>query len=156
MKRIKVILNHTAGCGYGAKIEPKIRGFLKDEMLDFDLVLTKRPFHAIELAEQAVKSGFEIVVAAGGDGTTNEVVNGLMKASRILSKLADRARIPARSEISIIVGDFKETVQNAPKTDLNVFGISNDFDCDMMRDLSSLLGSSCIFIRDSGEESILV
>ena len=81
---------------------------------------------------------------------------GKMKASRILSKLADRARIPARSEISIIVGDFKETVQNAPKTDLNVFGISNDFDCDMMRDLSSLLGSSCIFIMDSGEESILV
>lgn len=32
---------------------------------------------------------------------------GKIKASRIIRKLADRARIPARSEISVIVGDFK-------------------------------------------------
>ncbi|HIP97268.1 MAG TPA: diacylglycerol kinase family lipid kinase [Anaerolineae bacterium] len=81
MGPIKVILNPIAGRGRGAKIEPEIRRFLKAEGLDFDLVRTARPWHAAELAERAAGDGFEIIVAAGGDGTTHEVVNGLMAAS---------------------------------------------------------------------------
>lgn len=41
---------------------------------------TTRPGHAAELAEQAAREGFDTVVAAGGDGTLNEVLNGLMRA----------------------------------------------------------------------------
>ena len=78
MKKIKIILNPVAGKGYSGRAEPKIRQYLKDAGLDFDLVRTQRRGHGIELAEQAVKDGFDIVVAVGGDGTTNEVVNGLM------------------------------------------------------------------------------
>ena len=59
-----------------------VRQYLEEEGLDFDLVRTERPWHAAELAEEAAGDGFEIVVAAGGDGTTNEVVNGLMAASQ--------------------------------------------------------------------------
>lgn len=82
MGPIKVILNPVAGRGYGAKAEPELRQHLAAEGLDFDLVQTARPWHAAELAEQAASDGFEVVVAVGGDGTTNEVVNGLMAASR--------------------------------------------------------------------------
>jgi YegS/Rv2252/BmrU family lipid kinase len=78
MGPIKIILNPIAGRGYGARIEPDLRSLLKEEGVDFELVRTLGPAHASELAEQAVRDGFEIVVAAGGDGTTNEVVNGLM------------------------------------------------------------------------------
>lgn len=77
----KLILNPIAGRGYGARIESDLRQLLMAEGLDFDLVQTRRPWHAAELAEQAVAEGFEIIVAAGGDGTTHEVVNGLMAAS---------------------------------------------------------------------------
>ncbi|MFQ5401452.1 MAG: diacylglycerol/lipid kinase family protein [Anaerolineae bacterium] len=76
-----IILNPTAGRGYGARAESKIRRFLEVEGVEFDLVHTARPWHAAELAEQAVRDGYELVVAAGGDGTTNEVVNGLMTAA---------------------------------------------------------------------------
>ena len=79
--KTKIILNPVAGRGYSAKAEPEICKFLKNEGVDFDLVHTERNGHAIELAEQAINDGFEIVVAAGGDGTTNEVINGLMTAS---------------------------------------------------------------------------
>jgi len=81
MGLIKVILNPVAGRGRGAKLEPEVCRLLKAEGLDFDLVRTARPWHAAELAEQAVSDGFEIIVAVGGDGTTHEVVNGLMAAS---------------------------------------------------------------------------
>lgn len=40
---------------------------------------TAKAGHAIALAEQAARDGFGTVVAAGGDGTINEVVNGLMR-----------------------------------------------------------------------------
>jgi YegS/Rv2252/BmrU family lipid kinase len=48
--------------------------------LKFELVRTERPWHAAELAEIAALAGFDVVVAAGGDGTANEVINGLMSA----------------------------------------------------------------------------
>jgi len=41
---------------------------LREHNLDFDIVLTERPWHAAELAQQAAASGFDIVVAVGGDG----------------------------------------------------------------------------------------
>ena len=78
----KIILNPTAGNGNGKKAQPHIEQLLNQYNLSFSLVHTERPGHGIELARQAVKEGFQVVVAAGGDGTVNEVVNGLM-----LSKL---------------------------------------------------------------------
>jgi YegS/Rv2252/BmrU family lipid kinase len=81
MGPVKVILNPVAGRGYGAKIEPALQQLLKEQGLEFDLVRTDRPGQAVELAQQAVSDGYETVVAAGGDGTANEVVNGLMIAS---------------------------------------------------------------------------
>ncbi|MBN1352693.1 diacylglycerol kinase family lipid kinase [candidate division KSB1 bacterium] len=81
MKPVKIILNPVAGRGFSRKSEPRIRQLLKDEGVEFELVQTEYRWHAAELAEQAVMEGYELIVAAGGDGTTNEVVNGLMIAS---------------------------------------------------------------------------
>jgi len=81
MGPVKVILNPIAGRGYGARSEAKLRLFLEAEGLSFDLVRTERPGHAIQLAAAAADDDYDIVVAAGGDGTTHEVVNGLMAAS---------------------------------------------------------------------------
>ncbi len=48
--------------------------------LDYKLVLTERPWHAADLAEQGAREGYEVVVVASGDGTANEALNGLMRA----------------------------------------------------------------------------
>jgi YegS/Rv2252/BmrU family lipid kinase len=53
---------------------------LRQNGLDFELVRTERPFHAADLAYAAAGEGFDVVVAVGGDGTANEVINGLMQA----------------------------------------------------------------------------
>jgi diacylglycerol kinase family enzyme len=46
-----------------------------------DVLQTERRGHAAEAAAQAVRDGVELVVAHGGDGTLNEVVNGVMAAT---------------------------------------------------------------------------
>ena len=80
MKPIRVILNPAAGHGNGARLLPSIETSLTRHALDYDLVCTDHPGHAIALTGQAVQDGVEMIVAAGGDGTLNEVVNGLMQA----------------------------------------------------------------------------
>jgi len=53
---------------------------MENNGLKYELVCTEHHWQAVELARQAALSGYEIVVAAGGDGTVNEVINGLMEA----------------------------------------------------------------------------
>lgn len=44
---------------------------------EIDLRVTSRPAEAVEFARDAVSSGYDRIVAAGGDGTVNEVINGI-------------------------------------------------------------------------------
>lgn len=81
MKSVKIIHNPVAGRGYSKKVEAEVCQMLKDEKVDFDIVQTEHVGHGIELTEQAVTEGFETIVAMGGDGTTNEVVNGLCRGA---------------------------------------------------------------------------
>jgi len=80
MNRYKVIVNPISGRGNGEQSIPLIQNLLEQHGLSYDLVRTERPGHAIELAQQAAEDGYDVVVAAGGDGTANEVLNGLMQA----------------------------------------------------------------------------
>jgi YegS/Rv2252/BmrU family lipid kinase len=76
----KIIVNPVSGRGNGAASIPLIRQLLGSHNLQYDLVQTLRPWHAAELAEQAVRDSYEVIVSVGGDGTANEVLNGLMRA----------------------------------------------------------------------------
>lgn len=77
-----IILNPTAGKGAAGRRKSEIEEYLKKIGVDFDLVETEYSGHAIELTGRAVADRYELVVAAGGDGTSNEVINGLMLAKR--------------------------------------------------------------------------
>jgi len=75
-----VIVNPASGRGQGEQLNPSIQACLEENNLEFDLIRTERPWHAAQLAAQAAREGLDVVVAAGGDGTANEVLNGLMQA----------------------------------------------------------------------------
>lgn len=53
-----------------------------DPRLSSLLLYTKRPKHAIELAEKYCNEGYDCIVSVGGDGTNNEVVNGIQRSKR--------------------------------------------------------------------------
>ena len=82
MTRYKVIVNPISGRGAGEQAVPLIEQYLRGYGLNFDLVRTERPWHAAELAQQACADGYDVIVAVGGDGTANEVLNGLMLAKQ--------------------------------------------------------------------------
>jgi YegS/Rv2252/BmrU family lipid kinase len=76
--KIWVILNPTAGKGKAIKQFPKIENFLKKQDENFEFILTKKSGEAIEISKNLPIADNDIIVAAGGDGTCNEVVNGLL------------------------------------------------------------------------------
>jgi YegS/Rv2252/BmrU family lipid kinase len=80
MPRYYVILNPVAGKGNGLRMRLRIEENLTRLGLDYMLVLTEFPEHATSLAKKALEDGFDVIVAAGGDGTANEVLNGIMTA----------------------------------------------------------------------------
>ncbi len=73
----KLIVNPAAGAGKTGKRWPLIKARLKNIGLQIEHELTEAPGHAIELAKAAVSKGYKLVISVGGDGTINEVVNGL-------------------------------------------------------------------------------
>jgi diacylglycerol kinase (ATP) len=77
-----LIVNPAAAGGRVGKQWPRIKAEIKAAGFDPPIEFTKAPGHATELAANAVRRGADIVVAAGGDGTICEVVQGLHDAGR--------------------------------------------------------------------------
>ncbi len=80
MPTYRVIVNPVAGRDNGESSIPQVEALIDEQSLEYELVRTERPWHAAELAQEAAVRGFDGAVAVGGDGTANEVLNGLMAA----------------------------------------------------------------------------
>jgi len=80
VKKYQFIVNPIAGRGAGRLALPDIDRLSKGMNLDYEIICTEYPRHAIELAQKAAVSGAEYVISVGGDGTSNEVLNGFMQA----------------------------------------------------------------------------
>jgi diacylglycerol kinase (ATP) len=74
-----IIVNPTAGSGRAAKLVPWIAERLSPRP-DVELHVTRRRGEAEELAARAAADGCDRLVAVGGDGTIQEVVNGILGA----------------------------------------------------------------------------
>lgn len=81
MEKQFLIVNPIAGRGAAGKAIPEIEEKLQSLDIQYDLVQTEKPGHGIELAAEAVSKGYTSVVAVGGDGTSNEVINGMMHSA---------------------------------------------------------------------------
>ena len=80
MSRYLLIVNPVSGRGFAGRSLPLMEEELKKRNIDYKLVLTEHPWHAADLAEQGARDGYDAVIIASGDGTANEVLNGLMRA----------------------------------------------------------------------------
>ena len=78
----KIILNPYANRWQALKQKPELESLLAQEKIDYELVVSEKPGHSIDLATKAVLEGFNPIIAAGGDSTCNEVVNGIIQAQK--------------------------------------------------------------------------
>lgn len=84
--RAKVILNPYADRGRGKAYQAMITAAAQP-FGGIEVALTQFPGHGRDLARQAANDGYDLVVAAGGDGTISDVVNGLMQGQQAATRL---------------------------------------------------------------------
>ncbi|HWQ13767.1 MAG TPA: diacylglycerol kinase family protein [Roseiflexaceae bacterium] len=89
-----VVLNPWAGRGAAGERRAELEAALHRARVPFELVTTHARGGATELAWQAVEQGFGRIVAVGGDGTINEVVNGIKGAEAATGRRAQLGIIP--------------------------------------------------------------
>jgi diacylglycerol kinase (ATP) len=81
MSIAKIIVNPYAGRWKARAAIPDIERACRKIGLAYELEVTEKPCHGIELAREAALAGFSPIVSAGGDGSISEVLNGLMQAA---------------------------------------------------------------------------
>ncbi len=77
-----VIINPNAGRQRGSRDWKKIRSLLVKHHFDFTEVFTEKPGHATDISKKYIEDGYKHIIVVGGDGTLNEVINGLFKQTR--------------------------------------------------------------------------
>src|SRR3990167_10566854 len=85
MKRSIIIVNPQARSGGGETRWIFIEKIVRELLPDIIIEKTSGPLHATHLAREAVENGIENIIAAGGDGTFHEVLNGLFKDDRLIN-----------------------------------------------------------------------
>jgi diacylglycerol kinase (ATP) len=77
-----LIVNPASGGGKTGKVFPELKSVIERRLGPIVCEFTQRPGHAVELARDAAAAGHELVVAVGGDGTLNEVAEGLVTCTK--------------------------------------------------------------------------
>jgi diacylglycerol kinase (ATP) len=88
--RARIVANPVSGSMRGADGLSELRAtaiWLTEHGLPTEVTTTTRVGHAVELAREAVAAGRELVIAAGGDGTLNDVIHGLAGSTTALGVL---------------------------------------------------------------------
>jgi len=126
-----VVVNPNAGRRKGLIDWEEISGYLREYELDFTPVFTERPRHATEIViEYVERDKFRKIIIVGGDGTMNEVVNGIFLQKQFPT-----------TDISlgmITVGTGNDWGR--------MFGIPGDY-----REAIKVLTGNQTFIQDAGE-----
>jgi len=80
-----LIVNLIAGHGRCKALFPKVKAELDRRKIEYELHYTNEPQEATDVAKWGIDAGFKQIAAMGGDGTVNEVANGLLGKDAVLS-----------------------------------------------------------------------
>ena len=77
------------------------------------------------------------------------------QAEEYLEQLISLTRLPSTTGIQVFTQPFEAAIKEAPTTDLNIFGLAHEPDLRFIRRMATEIDTSCVFVRDSGEESAM-
>ena len=86
--------------------------------------------------------------------TVVQDANEKANAEKFLKSITNLARLP-NTITAVYTGNFLDQVIQAPSADLNIFGMQDTLPFDFVKEMTLKTNSSCLFVRDSGHESIL-
>ena len=72
-----IVVNPISGIGRQKRIETLLKQNLNQDLFDYEVRYTEHIHHGTEIAREAAEHGYDCVVACGGDGSVNDVVQGL-------------------------------------------------------------------------------
>jgi YegS/Rv2252/BmrU family lipid kinase len=109
--RAAAIVNPRSATGKTGRLWPELASRLEA----IDVRFTTHPRHATELARECLREGYERIVAVGGDGTINEVVNGFLLDGRPINANAVLAILPLGTgsdfQKSLGIGSLEDAIQ---------------------------------------------
>lgn len=111
-----VIVNPNAGKRRGEKDWLEIAAQLTAAGIQFVSVFTEHRGHAVALTRKYVGNGYRNIIVVGGDGTLNEVVNGIFTQAHVPTEKITLAMIPVGTgndwcRMFNIPGDYKQAVK---------------------------------------------
>jgi diacylglycerol kinase (ATP) len=102
-----IIVNPASASGATGRAWPGVAGAVRSHFGPFEVAFTKRSGEAVVIAEREARAGRRLVIACGGDGTVNEVANGLLRAE----SEAELGILPSGTG-----GDFRRTLDIPRRT----------------------------------------
>lgn len=108
MYKTALIVNPKSSNGKTQNELPYIERYINSSF-EYEIFFTKEKKHAISLTQDCLKNNFERIIAVGGDGTFNEVVNGFFENQKMINENAKLGFIPSGTG-----SDFIKTL-NIPK-----------------------------------------
>ena len=116
-KRVLYIVNPISGRGRCNILETLIENYSDNRRIDFDIAYTKSARHAVEISNRSCQQ-YDAIVAAGGDGSINEVAQSLIDTDTALGVIpngsgngfARHLKIPMKLEKAIkVINNFSTT-----------------------------------------------
>lgn len=83
-KSVHIIINPISGVRKKKLLDKFLDQNLDQQRFDHHIIYTRKPGHATEIARESARQGIDIVVAAGGDGSVNEVVKGVFQTDTLM------------------------------------------------------------------------
>ncbi len=126
MKEVFLVINPFAAGGRVETIwRDEIKPLVDSHDLEYDFEFTSSPQHAIEIAKTRVNEGYKIICSVGGDGTANEVLNGILKAEKpgVFSAIPVGTGDDIPTVFGIPEGDLKAAVQCLVKGQNKTFDV---------------------------------
>jgi len=118
MPRYKIVINPAAGRGAGGHVRPTLEQILDEAGVAYEITETTGPGDATQIARGLSLGPHDVIVAAGGDGTAHEIVNGLVQGAQERGKWASGKPVGALGIIPIGSGDDLAWGLGFPQVDL--------------------------------------
>lgn len=83
-KKILLIVNPISGIGKQKRIERLLKDNINHDLIDYQISYTEHVHHGTDIARDACSKDYDALIAVGGDGSVNDIVEGMNGSDKIL------------------------------------------------------------------------